>query len=168
MNLELMHNELQRSVTAYRAMINKITGDADAYKRWASLRDDYDFGQPVPKAKVELVGNALTVSLDEPLDPWFFDVNALTREILDSTAENITLHINSIGGSVAMAVPVYSALRTRAAAGAAITTVNSGMVASAAARVRKAEEDEDDDRDRTTRDREQEISNDKPALRVVK
>lgn len=130
--IDLLQAELQRAVAVYRAQANKIAGSEDAYKQWASLRDDYDFAQPVPAANIQTEGNGLTVFLDEPLDPWFFDVTGLTRDILQSPADAITLHINSIGGSVALAAPVYAALRTRAEAGARITTINTGMVASAA------------------------------------
>ena len=77
---DLMQAELQRTVALYRAQANKIAGSEDAYKQWASLRDDYDFGQPVPPTNFQTDGSALTVFLDEPLDPWFTDVTGLTRE----------------------------------------------------------------------------------------
>ena len=58
--------------------------------------------------------------------------NSIVKALQAETANNITVHINSLGGDVAEGLAIYNTLKNAASAGKNITTVCDGFACSAA------------------------------------
>lgn len=127
----MIFQALEKSLAFHRALADKLLGE-NGHTQFKTLSDGYDFETP-PAFNVQKDGDTLNVFVDEPLDPWYLDLTAMTREIRNASEKNITVHVNSVGGSVIYGIDIFSALRFQAEKnGAAITTINNGVVSSAA------------------------------------
>ena len=122
-----MNSYLLQLISNYKLLVNKIHADNKAYENYPQLKNDYELNEPAAY-NVKRGKNDMDIFIDTFIDPFFLDVQGLTREITLNKARNITAHINSPGGDVVSGIALYSTLRQQADKGVNVVAINEGCL----------------------------------------